>query len=474
VLTVLFGATACSLLPACANPGAVRDEAEGTGAKLPDVEAFFAAVQRGDAASVVRMLDQDARLARATDSTGRSAFVLAHLSGHPEIAALLSERGLELDVVEAVLAADWKRVEALAAADPARMNHAHPIGGSPLYASALCGGGEQYRLRSLGCDSDGRPAGGSGFTPARAAMDCRDPIGAWVVAMDLLSNGGDPNAPQAGGDSVLHGAVRARDVRLARLVIRKGGDPRARDDRGRTPLALAEEFAWEEGVELLRNEARIARDHRASRFAFNQSREPFTPIVLDDVSAEAQSEITGVSHFNRARVQELLAGDPRLVHAISTDAELAIEACGHTGQREIIQVHLDHGAPLSLPTAISLGDLDHARWLLERDPLLIHERGPHDFPVMWYPAIGRGSVEAAELLLGHGADLEQESGGETALHWAAMRGHPELVRYLVDRGANIEGLGYRQDRAGRTPIQLAIANKRDGAASALRELGARG
>jgi ankyrin repeat protein len=93
---------------------------------------------------------------------------------------------------------------------------------------------------------------------------------------------------------------------------------------------------------------------------------------------------------------------------------------------------------------------------------------------MWYPAIGRGSVEAAELLLGHGADLEQESGGETALHWAAMRGHPELVRYLVDRGANIEGLGYRQDRAGRTPIQLAIANKRDGAASALRELGARG
>jgi ankyrin repeat protein len=137
-------------------------------------------------------------------------------------------------------------------------------------------------------------------------------------------------------------------------------------------------------------------------------------------------------------------------------------------------MHLDHGAPLSLPTAISLGDLDHARWLLDQDPLLVHERGPHDFPLMWYPAIGGGSVEAAELLLERGAPLEQESGGETALHWAALRGRADLVRYLVERGADTEALGYRQDRAGRTPFGLALANRREDAAAVLRELGARG
>lgn len=289
------------------------------------------------------------------------------------------------------------------------MNAAHPIGGSPLYASGLTGGGEQFRLRSLGCDSNGRPEGGSGRTPARAAMDCRDPLGAWLA-----------------------------------------------------------------GADLLRSHATIARDHRASQFAFNASREPFELLAIDDIPRQQQSQVTGLSHFNRKRVQELLADEPRLIHSISTDAELAIEACGHTGNRDIIRMHLDQGAPLSLPTAISVGDLDHARWLLEQDSRLIHERGPHDFAVMWYPAIGGGSVEAAELLLSHGAALEQESGVETALHLAAMRGHLELIRFLVEQGADIEAIGYRQDRAGRTPLQLALARNREDAARLLRELGALG
>lgn len=468
ILMLLAGSAA---LASCAGSPPARDAAPE---QRPSSDQFLALVKRGDSAGVSAMLDRDARLARATDTAGRSAFVWAHVSGFPAIAALLTARGLELDLVESVLAEDWPRVEALAAANPAQIGAAHPIGGTPLFASALCGGGEQFRLRSLGCDSDARPTGGRGVTPARAAMDCVDPIGAWLAAMDILSNGGHVNAPQAGGDSVLHGAVGAKDARLVRLALRKGADVDARDERGRSARDLALELGWQAGAELLRDHASIPRDHRASQFAFNQSRERFLLQIIEDVPAKVQSQITGLSHFNRERVAELLRESPRLIHAISSDAELAIEACGHTGVREIIQLHLDHGAPLSLPNAISLGDLDHARWLLDLDPRLIHERGPHDFPVMWYPAIGKGSVAAAELLLERGADLEQESCGETALHWAAMRDHSELIRYLVSRGADLQAVGYRQERSGLTPLGLAIAKKRDGAAATLRELGARG
>lgn len=418
--------------------------------------AFLRAVERGDLKAVRAMLDARPALARATDGAGRSAYLLARLNARRDIADLLLERGIELDIVEAALAGQWQRVETLAAADPASVNRAHPVGGNLLYGAAIAGGQELYRLRSLGSDSNGRPQGGSGWTPARAAMAAADPLDAWLAAVDVLGNGGDVNAEQANGDTVLHGAVRARDLRLVRLAIRKGADVGARDIAGRTARELADDLHWGDGSKLLAAHSSIARDHRASRLAFTAEREPFQWTALTDVARDLQSEITSVSHFNPARVAEMLASDPRLVHAVSTDAELAVEACGHTGQREVIRIHLDHGAPLSLPTAVSLGDLEHARWLLEADPKLINERGPHDIPLLWYAAIGGDDTAALELLVDFGANIGQESAGETALHQAAFRNRPRVADALLRLGADPEAVGHRQFPEGLSPYEVAV------------------
>lgn len=446
-----------------------RDDASRTA-------AFLDAVRAGDRAAVERMLAGDVALARATDAEGRSAFVLAHLHGHAAIAEALAATGLELDVVEAVLAGDTERVEALVAADPELVHRAHPIGGTPLHAAALGAlGGEvaMYRLRSLGCESDARPAGGNGFTPARSAMDCSSLVGARLAATDLLSNGGDPNAEQRGGDSVLHGAVRRRSELLVRLAVRKGADVAARDARGRTARELAAELGWEEGLRLLAAHAELPRDCRASRFARDANGEPVRWIDLSDVPQELQSEVTSSSHANLARVRELVGADARLVFSISTDDELAIEACAHIGTRDIIRYHLDRGAPFSLPTAVSLGDLEAARSMLERDPRLVNERGAHDFPVMWYVALGGGPLEMAELLLAHGVPPDQESLGNTALHWCVVRGELDLMRLLLEAGADPDAVGYKWDRAGQTSWQLAKARGEHDAARLLADAGAR-
>ena len=86
-------------------------------------------------------------------------------------------------------------------------------------------------------------------------------------------------------------------------------------------------------------------------------------------------------------------------------------------------------------SATSLGDLSYMKWLLDQDPKLIHERGAHDFPLMWFAALN-GSLEVAELLLHHGADVDQESMGTTALHLCARRGRTELADWLLERGAD--------------------------------------
>ena len=475
VLALLGAASTGSLvgpgLALGAPPAPGESGADGASASRDLGHLFLRAVREGDLPAVLAMLDADATLASEKDDSGRSAYILARLGGHRDVASALFERGIELDIAEAVLAGDWDRVDELAADNPAIMNEAHPIGGNPLYASAIGGGVRMFHIRKLGADSNGRPEGGSGFTPARAAMNCADPLDAWLGAIDVLSNGGDVNAPQAGGDTVLHGAVRARDQRLVRLAMRKGADLSARDIAGRTATDLAGGLAWAAGAELLSRHAEVPRDNRGSRLAFTADRVPFSLQNIDDVPRDLQGETTSMSHFNVPRVRELLAREPRLIHSFSTDAELAIEACGHTGQRDIIRMHLELGAPLSLPTAISLGDLEHARWLLERDPTLIHERGPHDFPLMWYPAIGGDSVEALELLLEFGADIEQDSAGETLLHRAAARNRSALVHRLLQQGGDTTAVGYRQFRDGRTPHSVAVARKSEDVLAVFREFG---
>ena len=75
---------------------------------------------------------------------------------------------------------------------------------------------------------------------------------------------------------------------------------------------------------------------------------------------------------------------------------------------------------------------------------------------MWYASIGGGSVEAAELLLDHGAPVDQESDGTTALHWAARDGQLDLARFVLERGADPRAVGRSGESGGAaTPLDSA-------------------
>ena len=90
---------------------------------------------------------------------------------------------------------------------------------------------------------------------------------------------------------------------------------------------------------------------------------------------------------------------------------------------------------------------------------------------MWYPAIGGDSVEALELLLEFGADIEQDSAGETLLHRAAARNRSALVYRLLQQGGDTTAVGYRQFRDGRTPHSVAVARKSEDVLAVFREFG---
>jgi ankyrin repeat protein len=64
-------------------------------------------------------------------------------------------------------------------------------------------------------------------------------------------------------------------------------------------------------------------------------------------------------------------------------------------------------------------------------------------------------LEAAQLLLKLGAEVNAvDANGETAMHGAALKNLPKVVRFLAEKGAKVE-VWNKKNKFGSTPLMLA-------------------
>lgn len=117
--------------------------------------------------------------------------------------------------------------------------------------------------------------------------------------------------------------------------------------------------------------------------------------VLD---AQLVQEFVGNGHGGFERVKELLRQEPALVNAAwdwgGGDWETALGAAAHTGQREIAEHLLAHGARMDIFAAAMLGHLDVVKAILAADPAARHAPGPHGIPLIAHANAG-GEAAAA-------------------------------------------------------------------------------
>jgi ankyrin repeat protein len=156
---------------------------------------------------------------------------------------------------------------------------------------------------------------------------------------------------------------------------------------------------------------------------------------MPEVEQATVDELVGNAHGNLARVRELLDAHPKALNRRATWNESAVEAAAQMGHKPILDLLIARGAPVDFFTACVLGRLEQVAAELETDPGRAGARGVHELPALYFAAIG-GSRAVAERLLAAGADVNERAETAAPIHGAVMGGDAEIVRLLLERGAD--------------------------------------
>ena len=133
-----------------------------------------------------------------------------------------------------------------------------------------------------------------------------------------------------------------------------------------------------------------------------RSDSPQTPITPSGVTApgdlypaeppELARETVLVSHFNLARVRELVAAHPTLAKATWDwgfgDWESALGAASHMGNRPIAEFLLANGACPSIFSATMLGQLNVVKAFIAAQPGIQRTAGPHSISLLAHAKAG--------------------------------------------------------------------------------------
>jgi ankyrin repeat protein len=346
------------------------------------------------------------------------------------------------DIFGAAFRGDLKRATELAEQNPAIAKVRSPDGLLPLHYAAAGGQPDMIMfLTTKGADLSAGPE-----SPLLAAIDHADHALASEMAQTLLMNASDPNARRKDGKSALDIARHHGYDDIVAMLIHRGAEFQGKPD--------------------------VERIYFGCRYSYDAPGNPYKPQDMTGLPQDFINECVRLSHIDVERVKHLYKLAPGLLAARATWDELPIEAAAHMGLVPLAEFLAEQGSPVSTCTASVLGLRNRVEALVKGDPDCLRERGAHDIPLLSYTAWGRERLDIAEFLLNSGVKLRARGLGLTTLHVAAMKGHIELAKLLLDRGADVNEPS-RQKNGDVTPLAMAVHAKQEKMQQFLKERGGR-
>ena len=192
----------------------------------------------------------------------------------------------------------------------------------------------------------------------------------------------------------------------------------------------------------------VADDLRARRPSRNES---FATTVVDLLQAARAGDID--------RVKTLLKAEPRLLVARDPMGNTALIMAVNSGHDALAHLLFDAGVEPGLHEAAAIGDSGRVRAALEREPSQLDADSPEGFTPLALAA-HFGHLDVMRLLIDRGADVNRVATHRiavTPLHAVLFGRQVDAALLLIERGADVAlargGSGWK--RAGWTPLHYA-------------------
>ncbi|CAF1008766.1 unnamed protein product [Rotaria sp. Silwood1] len=279
------------------------------------------------------------------------------------------------------------------------------------------------------------------------------------------------------GQTPLFGAAKKGHVEICEYLIENGANVNAITMTGATPLYTATEEGHLDVVILLIRYGADVNQSPKGQVARDLHIENQTPLLIACMrNHESIIRYLIESGGANVNVTSERGSSPFLAICQHNNVELARLLIRHGAKHDVEAKNLYDGKINGLIVAAESGSFDILRLLVDAGldvNYKIAGKGETAGRTPLFCACAKGFQDIVEYLIDHGADVNgTESSGLSCLHIAAAMGHADTVRILCEHGANVDQQ-FRFEEQDVTAYDLAESQQHDHVCQVLKSFGAR-